>query len=481
MRHFYLLSTFVLSFMCAFTTHAQEPTAADFAGEYYCKSVYGNEGLGLKGETRYIYFTIEYDNEEDALSLVSLGEEGKMISCAGTVLFEDGTLTICQTVDTEGAESGSGYAYYMGNNENYGHINTETVSKDKLILTNGIMLMLNNFTDSYEVAQGSKLYRVGTPEDPDVEPVTDLSPYAGQFYMTASVNDEDKQVTFTMTYDADENKLYLKSIGYENNEVACDDDKYEITHYNGTLSLPVVFTPDYTTSLYTGSFTIENKNKFIVSEEISGILNTFDMFSVESGKTIRRVGTVEEAWESIDLSELAGSYKISCVVTPGAIGSESSNEDTAGEETRNDIYLTVEYNQGTLSITSIGINRENMKEVNMPMTQNLGELTTDYYFGFDCTISGYMNSDLVFYIDGKDELTLKNGFSMLDYDTFTTYDVDSESQGKAIRIDEIPSRINSIKTDSRLPDEIYDLNGRRITVPNKGQIYIQNGKKHFCR
>jgi hypothetical protein len=40
------------------------------------------------------------------------------------------------------------------------------------------------------------------------------------------------------------------------------------------------------------------------------------------------------------------------------------------------------------------------------------------------------------------------------------------------------SGVHSIKNEElKMNNEMFDLQGRRVTHPNKGEIYIQNGRK----
>jgi hypothetical protein len=45
-----------------------------------------------------------------------------------------------------------------------------------------------------------------------------------------------------------------------------------------------------------------------------------------------------------------------------------------------------------------------------------------------------------------------------------------------------PTAIEEVKGESgKVKTGIYDLQGRKVTTPVKGSIYIQNGKKHIAR
>lgn len=51
-----------------------------------------------------------------------------------------------------------------------------------------------------------------------------------------------------------------------------------------------------------------------------------------------------------------------------------------------------------------------------------------------------------------------------------------------IETDKFPSAIEGIDADEGMADQpIYDLMGRRVEHPRKGQIYICGGKKYMVR
>ena len=51
-----------------------------------------------------------------------------------------------------------------------------------------------------------------------------------------------------------------------------------------------------------------------------------------------------------------------------------------------------------------------------------------------------------------------------------------------VETDDFPTAISSVRTPAGAEDgKAYDLMGRRIASPCKGQVYIKNGKKLIAR
>lgn len=188
-----------------------------------------------------------------------------------------------------------------------------------------------------------------------------------------------------------------------------------------------------------------------------------------------------------------------CVAAIDLIAAQSSSPHSARTKAHM-AFSNTDFISATMERGQLTVNLDNEKRftafqmiVNMPKGMTLGCATMDKIRGADhqvvvrnLTGGQYLVAG---YSANNDEFIGNSGslFSIVtdgqaEGDIFISDIEFATTQGEAyyladITLSSTPTVINEIKyEDSRMKDEIYDLQGRRVVTPTKG-VYIYNGKK----
>ncbi len=509
MKKFYFFSLSLLTLLAA-PSAALAYELSDFAGNYFIKSHHTNKA-GTVDETTYVNLTLTYGQLEEpeegeeaktGLYMTSLTFGGSTYDALRPCYLDGDTLTICQAVLQN--ETGGGYYYYMGNDDSWGHMHFQVESTDKLLSLDGINMYANissdwSTYDIYQTVKGYKLYREGTPEDPDpdAEPeAVDLTPYAGSFYFPV-VNAEGNSVNLAFTLTADETgeKLTCTKFGYEGQEF---DTETDVT-YDATTQ---VFKLDYVFDMISYSlmnntyleFKFDWIDKATVVTEFSttDYMNNFATYTAAVGTAIRRAGTTEQPWESVAPADLAGDWIIRAVY-PEII------DPTTYESIDHPAYvkftMTYDAEAQSLTMTSVEGSRDAAANaISAAFVTKMDTLYNNEAFYYMDPVTYYMLSDgtmaspLYFTYNSADSLTAINGMMTYDFMAGTQYVADAgavayradSEQGKAIAED-VAAAIAAIREDVKQNEAIYDLFGRPANNIEQGKLYIRNGRKYIVK
>lgn len=508
MKKIYFFSLSLLALL-AVPTAVSAYELSDFAGNFFIKS-HHTDKAGTVDETAYINLTLTYGQLEEpaegeepkvGLYMTSLSFGGQTYEALRPCYLNEGELTICQAVLQN--ETDGGYYYYLGNDEGWGHMHFKVESTDKLVSLDGVSMYanINNDWSAYDIYQtiaGFKLYREGTPEDPDpdAEPeVVDLKPYEGSFYFPVVDGEGNTtNLAFTLTANETGDKLTCTKFGYEGKEF----DTETVVTYDATTE---VFQIDYIFDMI--SYSLMNNTylefKFdwidkatIITDFSTTDYMTFATYTAVVGTAIRREGTVEQPWETITAEQLAGDWIIPAIF-PEIIDPETY--ESVSHPAYVKFTMTYDAEAQGLTMTSVEGSRDAAPNaISATFVTKMDTLYNDEAFYYMDPVTFFMLSDatmgapLYFTYSSADSLTAINGMMTYDFMAGTQYVVDAgavayradSEQGKAIA-EEVAAAIAAIREDVKQSEAIYDLFGRPVKVIEQGKLYIRNGHKYIVK